>query len=178
MHNILVLPSRDVLPDRNFVKNCAAIINVSDTPCSTFEHGVPSFWFPINELGDWGYAPFFGALRVLQRYEEPDGRPVIIHCHAGVHRSMSVALALQLSCGHKPEDIELKPYTGRVVRDGFCPHSLFQRSMKVGHIPDDVVAMLVTAKQHPDYSLLGCLCQYGSPGANIRALTECGDAAP
>ena len=46
-----------VMPESAGQHYCA-VINVADSQCATFDYqkaGIPSFWFPINEIGQWGH---------------------------------------------------------------------------------------------------------------------------
>lgn len=124
-------------------KYCA-VINVSDSPCATFDYQlhVPSFWFPINEIGQWGHSPFFGSLRVVNQYYKGD-KPVLIHCHAGANRSPSVAYAILLAKG----------YTAREAEDSLSYPNLtevFNRNLERKHIPKNVVEFLQEANVNDD----------------------------
>jgi hypothetical protein len=85
-----------------------AVVNVSDSVGATFNYqkvGIPSFWFPIKEIGRWDYSPFFGTLRVVNEYYKGD-KPVLIHCYAGRNRSPSIAYAILLAKGYTSEEAE------------------------------------------------------------------------
>ena len=136
------------------LREFAAIVNVSDTSCLTFAtqaEGIPSFWFPIQETGAWGYAPFFGAAKVLDQFGKTE--PVIIHCHAGVNRSYCVAYAIMLAEGADPSKITFEPWH----RASSYGSALFQRNIKRGCIPKDIVEFLKARKTYPTYSILGLL---------------------
>lgn len=152
MKSIVVWPCEQVeigrMPDARF----SAIINVSDSTCSTFDHSIPSFWFPIQELGIWGHAPFYGAAKVVDQYGGGD-LPVAIHCHAGVNRSMCVALAIQLAEGHSIEYIEQH---WPKISNGFS-YDLFLHNIKRKCIPENIVEFLGLRYKHPTYSILGLL---------------------
>lgn len=160
MRNILVLPCEQVLPEMHPEEKFSAIINVSDSPCSTFDHSCPSFWFPIQELGRWGHAPFYAAAKVVDHYDVEGSLPVAIHCHAGVNRSMCVTLAIQLADGHWPKEINIKPWNGPA--EGCM--GLFERNIQKGCIPDNIVEFLAERKQFPTYSILGLLAELGGEG--------------
>lgn len=150
--------------DRDTLKKFKAIINVSDTECLSFElqPEVPSFWFPIHEVWHWGYAPFYGAAKVVDHYG-PKGA-VLFHCHAGVNRSACVALALKLADGLKPEEITLPPF-----HKGHELISLFNNNIKRGYIPHDIIPFLQARKEKPTYGIMGLLQVIESPALYLKA---------
>lgn len=118
-------------------KYCA-VINVSDSPCATFDYQlkVPSFWFPINEIGQWGHSPFYGAIRVVNQYwYNYINRPVLIHCHAGANRSPSVAYAILLAKGYTPAEAEESLNYEELAQ-------VFQRNIDRKHIPANIIDFL------------------------------------
>ena len=129
-------------------KYYCAVVNVSDSECATFDYqkaGVPSFWFPINEIGKWGHSPFFGTLRVVNEYYHGD-KPILIHCHAGANRSPSVAYAILLAKGYTPQEAkESLNYEDL--------SEVFDRNIERKHIPDNIIEFLKMANEHPEYSL-------------------------
>lgn len=129
-------------------KNYSVVINVADTECAIpyFQNaGIPSYWFPICEYGYWGYSPFFGALRATQ--DHYDGiRNVLIHCHAGAHRSPVVAFVLLRAYGKTAEEAEtLLEYPNL--------NDIFLRDVKKGRIPEDIVEFLQTSMKDTSLSL-------------------------
>ena len=128
-----------------------AVINVSDSQCSTFDYQpyIPSFWFPINEIGQWGHSPFFGTLRVVNEYYKGD-KPVLIHCHAGANRSPSVAYAVLLTKGYTPEAAEESLQYEELSK-------VFLRNIERKHIPNNIIKFLKIADEHPELSLSWCL---------------------
>ncbi len=130
---------------------CAAI-NVSDSQCATFDLqriGIPSFWFPINEIGMWGHGPFLGALRVVNEYYKGD-KPVLIHCHAGANRSPSVAYAILLAKGYNPSEIEESLEYENLTQ-------VFDRNVLRKHIPSNIIQFLKVAEENPSFSINGVL---------------------
>jgi len=84
----------------------AAVINVSDSPLFLFKSPVPYYFFPVFEISEWGYEPFYGAVKVCDFYltGDPDckqdlklNKPakILFHCHAGINRSVSVCEAMR-----------------------------------------------------------------------------------
>jgi hypothetical protein len=118
------------------IKKYCAVVNVSDSPCATFDYQlkVPSFWFPINEIGQWSHSPFYGTLKVVNEYFKGD-KPVLIHCHAGANRSPSVAYAVMLAKGYTPQEIEEQLNYENLS-------SVFLRNIERKHIPANVVDFL------------------------------------
>ena len=124
-----------------------AVINVSDSPCATFDYQlkVPSFWFPINEIGKWEYAPFYGVLRVVNQYWKNE-KPILIHCHAGANRSPSIAFSILIAKGYSEDEAEqLLNYPE--LRE------VFKRNIERGHIPKNIIEFLKMADEHKDDSL-------------------------
>lgn len=126
----------DVSP--SFIKeNYCAVINVSDSPCATFDYqreGIPSFWFPIDEIGQWGYSPFYGTLRVVNEYYKGD-KPLLIHCHAGANRSPSVAFAILMVKGYTVEEAERELNYDNLKE-------VFFRNIERKNIPEKVIEFL------------------------------------
>lgn len=161
--------------DKDFSKRCGidtlrkfkAIVNVSDSPCLSFDlqGDVPSFWFPVHEVWHWGYAPFFGAAKVVDHY----GGPVLIHCHAGVNRSMCVGLALCLADDIPLEEIKLRPFNEGSEAMQSCMR-LFEHNVKKGYIPSDIIPFLKARKAYPTYSMMGLLQTINSPNLFLNRL--------
>lgn len=124
-----------VQPDIIAQYHCA-VINVSDSPCATFDYQlkVPSFWFPINEIGVWSYYPFFGAIRVVNEYWKGD-KSVLIHCHAGANRSPSVAYAILRAKGYTAEEASESLNYDHLFH-------VFDRNIQRKHIPKNIIEFL------------------------------------
>lgn len=125
-------------------KYCACI-NVSDSQCATFdlqEMGMPAFWFPINEIGQWMHSPFYGALKVVNRYYKGD-KPVLIHCHAGANRSPSIAYAVLRAKGYTIEEAEES-------LEYDCLHEVFDRNVERNHIPKNIIEFLKASDELPE----------------------------
>ena len=140
------------------IDNCSACINVSDSQCVTFElvkRGFPSFWAPVHEIGIWGYAPFYLAAMVYDQFASCD-KPILIHCHACVNRSPSIAYAILASEGM--DDSTIQQHLNEKVYI-----QLFHRNIRQGYIPADVFDFLKARKQYPTYSLQGLLQIIKSP---------------
>jgi len=142
-------------------KNYFGVLNVSDTPCMTFEyalHGILSLWVPIHEVGQWGYAPFYVAAKMLDlKQQMQDGRPILLHCHAGANRSRCVAHAVLSAEGNCQKEIEDNLPT---IGEGLP--SLFDVNINKGYIPDDIILMLAERKKHATFGIHGLLQCCGS----------------
>lgn len=141
-----------------------AVINVSDTPCLTFDYmaaGVPSYWVPIQEVWHWGYSPFYVAAKVLDlKLSKKDERPILIHCHAGANRSASVAHAILIS--ELPDDNAVEEIQ-KLDMD-----LLFNINISKNFIPSDIIEFLKVRKQYPSYSIMGLLQAIGSKNIYLR----------
>jgi len=152
----------DELRDVNYVKeNFASVINVSDTECLTFkymESGIPSYWFPIHETWHWGYGPFYATAKIHD--QNTTGKPILIHCHAGANRSVTVAYCVLKSLGRTDEECNRE-----IGRD-----AKFQYDMNIykGYIPHDVIDFLYGRYEKPTYSIGGLLQNIGSPNIFLK----------
>jgi hypothetical protein len=142
----------------------SAIINVSDTPCISFDVKIPSFWFPIHETGHWGYSPFYGAAKVIQRHAPFTGtNAVYVHCHAGANRAPSVVYAVMRGIYDAEDEII----------DGLFPlydgiSKIYHRNVSRGHVFKDTISMLRESLKHPTYSIHGLLHKMISPNLFVR----------
>jgi len=139
-----------VRPEVASYKFCA-VVNVSDSQCSTFDYQpfLPSFWFPINEIAQWGHSPFLGTLRVFTEYYKGD-KPILLHCHAGANRSPSVGYAILLAIGYSPEEAEESIGYENL-------RNVFKRNIDRKHIPKNIVDFLKVAIENPTFSTHGVL---------------------
>ena len=151
-----VLPDPMTLGDRYnpvYIKdNYFCVINVADSPCGAFIYNkfdIQSYWFPIHEIGQWGYSPFYGTAKILDyRNSLNDPRPILIHCHAGVNRSRCVAHAILEAEG---------------LENDLGVEKLFDRNIRNGYIPHDVIAFLKQRHINKTYSICGLLKEINSP---------------
>ena len=136
-------------------KNYFGVLNVSDSPCSTFNfalNGILSLWVPIHEVGLWGYAPFYVAAKMLDlKREQNDVRPILLHCHAGANRSRCVAHAVLTAEGDCEKEV-----------DELDVLELFHRNVGKGYIPADIILMLAERKKHATFAIHGLLQSFGS----------------
>lgn len=79
------------------VDKVRCVINVSDQPFCAYDQMitigsrvVPYFWFPLIENAPFGFNSIGGAYKIYQDFIVTGD--VIIHCHAGINRSATVAL--------------------------------------------------------------------------------------
>lgn len=126
----------------------SAVINVSDSECATFDYqraGIPSFWFPINEVEHWGHAPFLGVLRVVNEYYKGD-KPILIHCHAGANRSPSIAYAILLTKGYSVQEAEESLNYTNISK-------VFEANMERKQIPYNILNFLKEAEKDSSLSV-------------------------
>jgi hypothetical protein len=147
-------------------KTYYGVVNVSDTPCMTFEYqnnGIKALWFPIHEVGQWGYSPFYGTAKFLdQKLASGDERPILIHCHAGANRSVCVAYAVLKSVESTQAEIDHKLEIGEGLPN------LFQININKGYIPSDIIEFLKARHKNPSYAIHGLLQIIGSPNLHVR----------
>ena len=139
----------------------AAVINVSSSPEMTFEfikRKFPSFWTPVQELGSWGYAPFFVASMVFSEYKDA-GKPILIHCAAGVNRSVSVAYAVLMGMGYTEEQTQQLIMESRVWQ----AKGVFDMNVRRKYVFDDTLDFLKARNEHPTYGICGLLGIINSP---------------
>ncbi len=71
-----------------------AVVNVSCNHSSLFEPSRPdqrTYWYPLNEGGQWSYAYFALMFKVLDFHYEK-GHKVYVHCAAGAYRSPTIVM--------------------------------------------------------------------------------------
>ena len=129
----------------------SAVINVSDSPCATFDYQMklPSFWFPIHEIEPWGYTPFLAVLRVVNEYYKGD-KPILIHCHAGANRSPSIAYSILKTKGYTDEEAAQSLDYADISK-------VFQRNIEMKLIPKNILEFLAAAEKHQDRSMNGLM---------------------
>lgn len=127
------------------------VINVNDAYTTESSH----FWFPINEVAPWGYAPFFFVKRIIDAH--PDAN-VLIHCAAGACRSPLMVFGYTMSHGMPPEEVEAK-YGGRYM-------TLYARMKRDGIIPANLPEFYDMMNKWPENSLMGVLARIGDPRKN------------
>lgn len=137
-----------------------AIFNVNDSyPRYFVDLDTQVYWYPINELSQWGYGPFFWFKRLMDNVlpHASKERPVIVHCAAGAGRApmmtfaylLSKGLGLRGACfamGENPDS------PANVMKD-------FNRNVAMGVIPGNLLDMYQLMDEHSTYSLMGLLQQ-------------------
>jgi len=147
-------------PEGLDLTNYAAVLNFADTPCTLFDSPVPQYWFPIHEIGFFGYSPFYGAAKVYDHYQTKGViKPLLFHCHGGVNRSPCVALAVMKARGWTKEQInQVLRLHGEDFED-----IQFKHNIDNGYIPFDVIDFLKVMIDFPTYSISGLLKEINSP---------------
>lgn len=134
-----------------------AVINVNDSPDYLFNSPAPYYWFPIHECSWWGYAPFYGALKVCERYQ--NSGVIVIHCAAGVNRSPTIAYSMFKAFGY--DDEAIKSYLHCVDGWGWAKGRL-ERNIEHGYVGKDILKFLKFAFENPNASLMDCLFKINS----------------
>jgi hypothetical protein len=78
--------------DKTWADQFNAIVNVSCTQGALFEPSRPeqrTYWYPVNEMGEWSYAYFIYMFKVLSFHHKKKHK-IYVHCHAGAYRSPSI----------------------------------------------------------------------------------------
>lgn len=139
--------------------NVKAIVNVSCEPCLLFKSKKPYFWFPINELNWFGYAPFFTTLRIYEKY-----KTIIIHCHAGINRSPTVAYAIW-----KALDLNEKYLFCAGPKNIF---DIFYENIEKNYVPNDIIEFLKYANKHKKLGMTSCLYKINSNNLTYNKNSE------
>lgn len=127
------------------------VINVND---AYLPRGTPH-WCPINEVAQWGYAPFFYVKRLL---DNSPAKTILIHCAAGAFRSPLMVYCYLLSLGNDQDDIDNYYAAGEPYR------AMYDRCIKDGTIPDDLNWFYKFMKEYPENSLMGILARMNKLG--------------
>lgn len=96
----------DGVKSKKWANQFDAIVNVSCTEEALFEPSKQSqrtYWYPVNECGEWSYGFFVWAFKILDFHFEK-GHKIYVHCHAGVYRSPSIVKWWLFYKGHGLED--------------------------------------------------------------------------
>lgn len=143
MANMIQLPkySISVGPEEAAqIRGFDVIINVNDSMPKILDPA-PSklFWFPINEMAPWGYAPFFCTKRLLDFYTVRKTN-ILVHCAGGAHRAPAMVYGWLLSKGHSQGEAAnfLRSWT----------QANWDRDIEMGIIPADILEMYACMKTH------------------------------
>lgn len=120
------------------------VINVSDSHSPAAD-----YWFPINEVAPWSYAPFYWFKKIADRCFS-EGLSVLVHCHAGIHRSKMMVFCWLLSIGYRPADAAFEMAQPDMKHD-------YEYDIMHGIIPDNLPFFYATMAENPGYSLMGVL---------------------
>ena len=125
-----------------------AVINVSDTPELAVNPlpGLLTHWFPIQETSAWGYSSLFASKRVLDWLWKGPAR-VLVHCHGGTNRSLTVAQIWLDSVG--------------IAQEFRGARSQIKHNLSMGHMPAHYEEFLQAMNKFPNYSELGIVDEIG-----------------
>lgn len=143
-----------------------AVVNVADTPCGYFEPAYPGqamHWFPLNEVGYWGYAYLFWIVKVMEHHHAL-GHRIYLHCHSGAYRSPTAAQLWLLYRGHTDEEV-ITILFGREHLDR-SPGYLERRSTKpfrYGNVPPHVRELFLRMRIKPGWALASHLLSNPGP---------------
>jgi hypothetical protein len=126
-----------------------AIINVSDSPTEGLLGTKDCFWYPINEMSNWGYGPFYWSKKVIDKCVWSN-LYTLIHCDGGVCRSPLITVAWLYSTGHSKAEIDFLMGSDSYTRD-------FKRMQNENRIPPHLSQLHQVMRDNPTFSLMGCL---------------------
>lgn len=142
-HNLIVACSENASDN---ILNCNLVLSVTDTPPQVW---VPHLhWYPINEMSNWGYGPFFWMFHVMLAYHRPQKGPTLIHCSGGINRSPTLTAAWLLSQGENREYVEESLGHGL---------EMLKSNMYDQTVPHDVGALWKLIEKNPGHSLMSHL---------------------
>lgn len=127
-----------------------AIINVSHSPEVLFESSRPdqrTYWYPVNECGEWSYAYFSYIFTILDFHYEK-GHKILLHCHAGAYRSPSIVRQWLRYKGYSMEEA-YNIAAGRIStfeNDSFKEFCLNQNK-KLGNLPPNFDQYLINLRE-------------------------------
>jgi hypothetical protein len=154
--NIFITPT----PRDGWTKESAdsfdAIINVSHSPEVLFDPSRPdqrTYWYPVNECGEWPYAYFALMFSILDHHYE-QGHKIAVHCHAGAYRSPSIVRQWLRYKGYSMEEA-YNIAKGRVVdfsedSTGFKNYCMTQNT-KMGNLPPNFDKYIDLLRTKSDY---------------------------
>jgi protein-tyrosine phosphatase len=164
--NIYITPTpRDGLTKES-ADSFDAIINVSHSPEVLFQPSRPdqrTYWYPVNELGEWSYAYFAYMFKVLD-YHHGKNHKMLIHCHAGAYRSPTIVrcwLRYKGYCVEEAYDIVtgyMRDFSVEKDDGRFRNFALFQ-GYKLGNYPPNFDLYIERLRYHKDksYSYIAAL---------------------
>jgi hypothetical protein len=101
-------------------KQYDAIVNVSCTQCAYFYPAFPGqamHWYPLNEMGYWGYGYLFWIKQVMD-FHHDKGHKIYLHCHAGAYRSPTAACLWLMGRGHTLDEAkEIEYNNAKTVKE-------------------------------------------------------------
>jgi len=133
---------------RDLGDNYSTVFNVSDNySCHA------DFWIPLVEMSAWTYTPFYWFKKLADEHSK---HPMLVHCHAGIHRSLLMAYCWLLSLGFDTKEAANLLSCDHVEDDYF-------RDIETGIIPGDLLDFYKIIEIHPKWCLSGVLRELGIP---------------
>lgn len=142
-----------------------AILNVSDYP--PYRHADKSIelhWCPIVEWDDWGYAPLYWTVNLLDDLIA-EKKKIYVHCWAGKHRSPMLVYLYLRSLGHSEVEafklydtqFELSLEGEQKKPIGNWLKRFYNKDIKKKRIPKDSIKFMKLVRKHPELSILEVL---------------------
>ncbi len=136
------------------VDQFGAILNVSDSPGIILlpYSDQPRIWLPIMETAEWDLGTVFAALRTITEWRN-DGRYVLVHCSAGVNRSVTIVNLWRW-------------FNGDILTDD--DRYMIDYNIRTGSLPENIEDLFNVMKDHPTWCAQACTI-----GANFMRQSIC-----
>jgi hypothetical protein len=158
-----------------------AVVNVSCNHSTLFEPSRPdqrTYWYPVNECGEWSYAYFALMFKILD-YHHGKKHKIFVHCAAGAYRSPSIVFRwLEYLGKHKLLDAYEISHGQRVdrsdEREGMMHYRLFSNYI-FGNMPQDYLEFAKRLKHdndHTGYTFVTSLPNNSNPQVHAFRLQD------
>lgn len=138
------------------IRSFAAIVNVSDSTSRSVEEfpyglrNIRQHWVPINEIGAWGYMPFYQFKQIMDYHYERN-EPVYVHCHAGAFRAPIMTMCWIMSRGIR---IRQASWLVRPREYSAMPEK-YKAAVNRGVIPPGLKRFYSSMRRHPQWGFMG-----------------------
>jgi len=142
---------------KEFADSFDAFINVNDAPGNHFypsKIGQIMHWYPIQEMGYWGYAPFYWFKHVME-FHWNQKHKIYVHCAAGAYRSPTMVEYWLRSLGKTPMEAARIVARHEHLDDRWYRFHLEYPTIHSGNIPKEIAELYRRFNQNPRYSLGG-----------------------